>query len=265
MAKAQNKKIAVLPFPYTNGDISSGSSIVAERLTTQLAQRPEVQVIERSLLSKVLGEIKLEESGVIDPASMHQVGHVLGVGAVVTGTLIDLENQKTEVNARLIDAESGAVLSAATERIDRTWTDLPRPAPADHTASPASAFRSPPSGGVTDPPSEVPSRNEDVLTLTNKDLEHTEPLSGSADNLVASIMHHTGAAPAHPFAVLRRIYNRNPDYHIRAAALFDIGLLLEQLGRPRLAARAYHQLLQEFPRQPRLDLAASARLQALGL
>src|SRR5690242_18001592 len=52
-------RIAVLPFPYHDGDISSGSSLVSERLTTLLVESGRAQVIERALLEKTMGEIKL--------------------------------------------------------------------------------------------------------------------------------------------------------------------------------------------------------------
>src|SRR5205823_6173557 len=52
---------------------------------------------------------------------------MLGANVIVTGTLIDLEEDVTEVNARLVQTETGAILAAATTRIPRTWRDLPRP------------------------------------------------------------------------------------------------------------------------------------------
>jgi TolB-like protein len=121
----KNKRVAVLSFPYNEGTTSSGSSIVAEHLTTLLVERKGVQVVERSLIHKVLSEMKLENSGAIDPSSTQKIGSMLGVDAIVTGTLLDLDNNETEVNARLIETQTGAILAAATTRVDRTWKDMP--------------------------------------------------------------------------------------------------------------------------------------------
>jgi TolB-like protein len=265
LAKAENHKIVVLPFPYHDGSLSSGSSIVSERLTNFLAERSEVQVIERSLLSKIMGEMKLEESGAVNPASTQKIGKVLGAGAIVTGTLIDLEDGQTEVNARLIQTESGVVLAASTERITRTWTDLPHPVATTSEAPAETTTRM--KVDTVDLGYGAPPRRpaeEDVLTLTNKDLEHSESLPPAPNDFAASIMEKGTTENPNPLAALRRIYQRNPNPRTRAMALLDIGILLERRDRPKLAAQAYSQLLREFPSFPRLVQAASSRLQALG-
>jgi curli biogenesis system outer membrane secretion channel CsgG len=125
VSKTTNKHIAVLPFWYPDGARSTGSSIVAERLTTLLVDR-DVSVIERSLLDKVLEEMRLENSGLTDVQSAQKLGRMLGVDAVVTGILDDLNDQETELNARLIRTETGEVLAAATTKVDRTWHDSPQ-------------------------------------------------------------------------------------------------------------------------------------------
>src|SRR5258708_18910176 len=105
MSGLKPRRIAVLTFPYHNGDISNGSSIVSERLTTLMVQRGGAEVVERALLDKAMGEARLGISGALDPATTQKLGKVLGVPAIVTGTLIDLEGKETEVNAPLIETE----------------------------------------------------------------------------------------------------------------------------------------------------------------
>lgn len=118
-------KVAVLSFPYHDGKVSSGSSLVQEKLTTHLVEDGEVTLVERKLLEKVLGEMELGTTGVLDPKTTLEIGKVLGVSAIVTGTLNDLSKKKTEVNARLIDAKTGAILAAKLTSIKRTWDDEP--------------------------------------------------------------------------------------------------------------------------------------------
>lgn len=122
---SKQKKVAVLSFPYHDGRVSSGSSILPEQLTTELAQRKGVQVIERRLMQQLLAEEKLSETGVIDPSGIKTIGSILDVETVVTGTLIDNEDGTTEVNARLIDVKTGEVLAASQGLIKRTWDDEP--------------------------------------------------------------------------------------------------------------------------------------------
>lgn len=121
----QNKKVAVLPFPYHDGRESQGSTIVSERLITKLAERKKLDLIERSLLEKVLKELKLQSSGAIDEQSAKQIGKILGVDAVVSGTLIDLGEKEVEVNARLIKMETGQIIVATSGKIERFWQDQP--------------------------------------------------------------------------------------------------------------------------------------------
>ncbi|MCX5794636.1 MAG: FlgO family outer membrane protein [Elusimicrobia bacterium] len=120
------KQMAVLSFPYHDGTMSSGSTIVQERLTTFLVEGGKVQVVERSLLKKALEEMKLETSGLMDPQTTKELGKVLGVDAVLIGTLNDLSKKKTEINARIIQTETGKILTAGQASFSRTWTDEPR-------------------------------------------------------------------------------------------------------------------------------------------
>ena len=127
------KQMAVLSFPYHEGSLSSGSTIVQERLTTFLVEGGKVQVVERSLLKKALEEMKLESTGLMDPQTTKELGKVLGVDAVVVGTLNDLSKKKTEINARIIQTETGKILTAGQASFSRTWTDEPVKTPAGPT------------------------------------------------------------------------------------------------------------------------------------
>lgn len=119
----KNKKVAVLSFPYHDGRIGAGSTVVQERLTTYLTQTGKVDVIERRLLEKVLGEMKLGRSGAVDAATAQKLGRVLGAGAVVTGTLQDLPGNEVEINARLVRTETARILAANLVRLERSWSD----------------------------------------------------------------------------------------------------------------------------------------------
>ena len=136
------RKIAVLSFPYMDGSSALGSKIVQERLTTFLAEGGLVQVVERQLLQKILDEKKLAMTGILDPKTSQELGRVLGVNVLVTGTLNDVNGGQTEVNARAIETDSGRILSAGQALIPNTWgkaqpnalVDDPKPARGKHVA-----------------------------------------------------------------------------------------------------------------------------------
>lgn len=126
--KKMDKKatVGLLAFPYHDGRVSSGSSIVSERLTSHMAAIKGLRVVERNLITKIMEEQRLSETGVIDPDTAQKLGKILGVDVIVTGTLIDLGEDRTEINARGLLADTGEVIAADWIIIDRTWKDRPR-------------------------------------------------------------------------------------------------------------------------------------------
>lgn len=114
-----NKRVAVLGFSYADNKQDDFSILVQERLTTFLVSANKVEVIERSLLKKLLEEKNLELTGLIDSQSSSEIGKILGVGAIISGTLNSLSKTKVELNARIIDTQTGKILAAKTLILDR--------------------------------------------------------------------------------------------------------------------------------------------------
>ena len=132
-------KIAIMPFVYLDKRISDGGPIVSERLTTRIVKLKKFQVIERQLLEKVLTEQNLGTTGIIDVESTKKIGKILGVSAIITGTLLDVENQMVEINARLINTETAEVIATSSVEIKKIWSDVPTTQPQQPTTtSPAS-------------------------------------------------------------------------------------------------------------------------------
>ncbi len=131
-------KIAVCNFVDLDGKPSDFGIYLAEELITRLFQSGHFEVVERRLLDKVLDEQKLTTTGVLDAASAQKLGSVLGVQAIVTGTLTDLQST-LKVNARIVSAQSGSVFAAASETISKTGDVLRLlPQAATQTSSPRS-------------------------------------------------------------------------------------------------------------------------------
>jgi hypothetical protein len=119
-------KLAVLEFPYTGGKSSDGPVVVQERLTTALAQNKKITLIERGLLKKVMGELNLQASGAIDSETVKRLGKMLGADAIVTGTLNDIKEKQTEINARIVETETAKILAASSLTVKKTWKDTPQ-------------------------------------------------------------------------------------------------------------------------------------------
>ncbi|MFH1562991.1 MAG: FlgO family outer membrane protein [Nitrospirota bacterium] len=113
MIEKKKVTIAVVEFTDLNGNVNEFSRYLAEELITRLFQTGKFKVIERRQLNKVIEEQKLSLTGMIDPDSAKTLGKILGVEAIVTGSMADLQDS-VKLNARIIGTENADVLSVAS-------------------------------------------------------------------------------------------------------------------------------------------------------
>jgi formylglycine-generating enzyme required for sulfatase activity len=118
MEQQQKRKLAVLDFTKLDGTVDNSGRYLAERLITQMFLTRKFEVIERRQLDKILAELKLNLSDVIDPRNAQQLGKVYGVDAIASGSVTELE-ASVEVNARLIETETGRVFAVAATRFPK--------------------------------------------------------------------------------------------------------------------------------------------------
>jgi TolB-like protein len=119
--QGDGKTIAITDFSYVDGRASSDGDVVAARMTTELIKMKKLKVLERNQIQKVLAELKLQNTGVVDPASAKELGKVLGADLLVVGSLDELPGKLLEVNLRLASVESGEAVSAASGQIRKDW------------------------------------------------------------------------------------------------------------------------------------------------
>lgn len=162
----QMRRVAVVPFRELDGRETVLGSYLAESLTTRLFNVPGLRVVERSMLDKVMAELKLASSGVIDPSTAARIGKLLGVEAIVTGSLTDLQSS-VAINCRMIDVSTGEVYGAAEVRIvkDDDLQILNRSAPGEMGAGYADARV-------------VASKDFDYLRVTLRTVEFVAPSGG---------------------------------------------------------------------------------------
>ncbi|MEJ2200471.1 MAG: FlgO family outer membrane protein [Desulfuromonadaceae bacterium] len=116
-AEFTKTKIAVLDFqmqgePFENEDMGA---IVAEWFITAMVKEGRFDVIERRLLEKILSEQRLSMSGIIDETSATQIGKLLGVKVIISGSVMKVRDV-LEVNARIIDVENASIIAAESVR-----------------------------------------------------------------------------------------------------------------------------------------------------
>lgn len=127
-----NKKIAIIPFSYADGRADSiDGAVISERITMKMINLQKFEIIERSVLDKIMNELELQASGIMDANSTKELGKVLGVDAIITGTLIQMPGGKIEVNARLIKTETAQAIVAVQAIVEKDWVGGDTPATQD--------------------------------------------------------------------------------------------------------------------------------------
>lgn len=116
MSQVDKKKIAVVELVDLNGNVTELGKYISEELITRLFRTKKYRVVERQLLNKILAENKLQLSGIVDETTAKQIGKILGVDAICTGTITDLIDN-IKINSRLIDTESGSIFAVASTLI----------------------------------------------------------------------------------------------------------------------------------------------------
>ena len=76
VSKEKKQKIAILPFRELDGKPTILGTYVSEELVTDLFMIGGLDIVERTMLDRLLGEIKLGQTGVLDPDTAKRVGKV---------------------------------------------------------------------------------------------------------------------------------------------------------------------------------------------
>ena len=126
----QPRTLAVFPFLYTgeNTTLRPLSRALAEMLVTDLSQTNRLTVLERMQVQMLLDEMKLAESGMVDPENGARTGRLLGAERIVQGSIGGGEDA-LELQAAVVRVGNGessdapANIQALTERdaLDRLF------------------------------------------------------------------------------------------------------------------------------------------------
>ena len=107
----KKKNIAVKDFQVIRGRDPTVAQYVQEEVTTALVNSGQFSVLERAKIQSVIEELRLSQTGLVDPDQVKKVGALIGADIILTGTLAATGDTWTG-NLRLIDTESGLIISA---------------------------------------------------------------------------------------------------------------------------------------------------------
>ncbi|MBN2406109.1 MAG: hypothetical protein JXJ19_00270 [Elusimicrobia bacterium] len=141
-------RIGVMKFDSSQVDLFTSfdpGTAVADEFVFQFLSRG-VRVVERSRLEDILREQKLWKSGYIDPETIKQAGKILGVDAIILGTVLKYvpdskkriyikdDNGKLQeeiflveaevgISARMVDVVTGEIIWAGSYSYDSFYID----------------------------------------------------------------------------------------------------------------------------------------------
>jgi Curli production assembly/transport component CsgG len=101
--------VAIVDFPSVTGSLTAFSSFVADEQSIAYSARPEVTLVERGQLKKVLKEQGIQASGAFDEATATKLGKLLGANRIVTGQYYPMGDE-FQVVAKTIETATGKVI-----------------------------------------------------------------------------------------------------------------------------------------------------------
>jgi TolB-like protein len=115
-SKLKNKTVAVYGFDVNGRPNDSFAAYATEKLTHELVEGGKLKVVERSRIDRVMKEQEFSQSGAVDADYAARIGKLLAVDAVIIGT-IRVTDAGIEFIARMVQSESGVIVSSANERL----------------------------------------------------------------------------------------------------------------------------------------------------
>lgn len=117
--------VAVMPFSFTGADstLKPLERGFAELLTTDLSRVKALTVVERTRLSAILDEIKLQQTAGVDSTTMVRAGKLIQAGTIVQGSIIQTGDRLRADAALVSVATSGVGAAPATDeqKVDRLF------------------------------------------------------------------------------------------------------------------------------------------------
>ncbi len=106
--------LAVLPFQERGREVSELGSQVTDLLFAGLVVNPELYLVEREDLAKLLDEQQLNISGIVNPQSATTIGQLTGAKILIAGSVLEV-NDNLYLVAKVIGTETSRVFGASVK------------------------------------------------------------------------------------------------------------------------------------------------------
>jgi curli biogenesis system outer membrane secretion channel CsgG len=106
--------LAILPFTERGKEVADQGGKCTDMLFASLAANPDVYLVEREDLKKLLEEMELSAAGLTDSKNSTQIGQLTGAKILVAGSIFQAGNN-IYVVAKLIGTETSRVVGASAK------------------------------------------------------------------------------------------------------------------------------------------------------
>ncbi|MFH2202325.1 MAG: CsgG/HfaB family protein [Elusimicrobiota bacterium] len=116
----KQSRVLIADLNDLDGRITYFGRYLSDKLETALVMRkPDFVVVDRSKLDLTLEEIQLQKAGLIDDATITQLGKMLGASVIVYGSVTDLDDA-IDIDVKIRNIETSAALGGATRKLKKT-------------------------------------------------------------------------------------------------------------------------------------------------
>jgi len=107
--------LCIMDFKTVGYSLHEGEErLLVSGITDQMLQHSRVQLVERALLDKLMEELKLGTSKLIDRSTALSLGKILATRLILSGQIV-YSGPHTQVSMRLIETETGRITAAVNE------------------------------------------------------------------------------------------------------------------------------------------------------
>jgi len=108
-------RIALFPLHTLTDNVKVFSDEIEDRLTANLLNTNIFKVLERKMIDKIIEEMKLQVSDLMDISKSIEVGKLIGAQYIIVGSISSFQN-KLMLSVRILDVETGRILSISIEK-----------------------------------------------------------------------------------------------------------------------------------------------------
>lgn len=104
--------VAMFPFEERGIAVKDFGTKIVDLLYARLAVKPEIYLVDRADIKKILSELELNISGVVKASEANKIGQLSGAKLLISGSVFTIDKQ-TYVVARIVGTETSRILVAS--------------------------------------------------------------------------------------------------------------------------------------------------------